>query len=266
MGAVKNTSQGDLNLLLPEYDLPTYGGERCEYFVCSTPRTGSSLLGDLFFRTGVLGVPYEYLNPVHINTLVDRFGLKRNSAGAVDADVYLERLKSCRTGKNGVLGIKSHFNHAAPFFRSRKFLSWFLTLKHIYITRQDLLGQAISYSRALQSDAWSINSQIKKEPVYDFNNIMQCLDGIISENSNWHKNFAAFGLKPLYITYEELVRDPVEASQRISKFLKPDGSLNFTLDLDNSSLRKQSGGQSKEWRERFVSDVYKMKGLSGDSK
>ena len=48
---------------------------RAPYLVCSTPRSGSSLLCDALALTGRMGAPIEYFNPDHRRALSERWGI-----------------------------------------------------------------------------------------------------------------------------------------------------------------------------------------------
>src|SRR5947209_13992998 len=94
----------------PEFDLPLYEGKpRITYMICSTGRSGSTLLCSLLTNTGVMGVPHEYFNlSRHGQFLIKR--LKDRADGEIPMEEYFDALVKHRTTPNGVFGIKAHIN------------------------------------------------------------------------------------------------------------------------------------------------------------
>ena len=45
-----------------EYDFPEFDRRAQPYVIAESPRSGSQLLADLLWRTGLMGAPGEYLN------------------------------------------------------------------------------------------------------------------------------------------------------------------------------------------------------------
>ena len=76
------------------------------YFVCGTPRTGSSLLLGLLESTGVAGRPQAYFREPDEPLWADRWQVPRSADGGFDyADSVRAALAAGRTG-NGVFGAK----------------------------------------------------------------------------------------------------------------------------------------------------------------
>src|SRR5438046_10004402 len=55
-------------------DQPSFSGQPCKIFICSTPRSGSYMLCRYMINAG-LGVPHEYFNPVVMREIAPRLGL-----------------------------------------------------------------------------------------------------------------------------------------------------------------------------------------------
>lgn len=164
------------------------------YLICSTPRTGSSLLCDALTGTGIAGRPEEYFQ------FRARTGEPRRPReyfeGAEDPEIFSilgtrtrgeedeERYDPSRfpryedyltwaidqgTTPNGVFGAKvmwGYFNGFVTGLRwalpgrqrvplERLAASVFPNLHYIWITREDRVAQAVSLWRALQSWSWS---------------------------------------------------------------------------------------------------------------
>jgi LPS sulfotransferase NodH len=164
------------------------------YLICSTPRTGSSLLCDALTATGIAGRPEEYFQfrartgePRRPREYFDGDGheealaiLGSRTRGEEDErrydpsrfpryEDYLTWTIDAGTTPNGVFGAKvmwGYFNGFVTGLRwaipgrqrlpvGRLAPSVFPNLHHIWMTREDKVAQAVSLWRALQSWSWS---------------------------------------------------------------------------------------------------------------
>jgi LPS sulfotransferase NodH len=164
------------------------------YLICSTPRTGSSLLCDALTATGVAGRPEEYFQ------FRARTGYPRRPQeyfeGAADAEIfdilgprtrveedearydpsrferyegYLEWALQAGTTPNGVFGAKVMWGYFNGFVTGLRWAvpgrqrlsvrelapSVFPDLRYLSVTRRDKVRQAVSLWRALQTWSWS---------------------------------------------------------------------------------------------------------------
>ena len=98
-----------------EFDTPLYEGDPpIKYMICSTGRSGSTLLCSLLNNTGLMGVPHEYFHlSQHGKLLIQRL-ITNHESRDVTMKEYLETVMQHRTTPNGVFGIKGHFNQVKP--------------------------------------------------------------------------------------------------------------------------------------------------------
>jgi LPS sulfotransferase NodH len=115
---------------------PDYGNA---YTICMTPRSGSTHLTDVMGRSGVFGHPQEYLHRLEPTALAAH--AKRYGARTWDA--YLAALGSATATDNGVFGVKADPNMLLPLIADGSFDRTLRHGKFIYITRSDVLMQAI---------------------------------------------------------------------------------------------------------------------------
>ena len=168
------------------------------YLICSTPRTGSSLLCDALTATGVAGRPEEYFQ------FRARTGFPRRPQeyfeGARDAEIFeilgprtrveedesrydpsrFERYEDYLawaleegTTRNGVFGAKVMWGYFNGFVTGLRWAvpgsqrlavcdlapSVFPRLRYLSMTRQDKVRQAVSLWRALQTWSWSSHQE-----------------------------------------------------------------------------------------------------------
>jgi LPS sulfotransferase NodH len=223
------------------------------YMICSTQRSGSTMLGDMLGATGVAGVPMEYFNDVNIEAFFARLGKN------MSLEAYLRAIESCRSTANGVFGIKAHFaqimqalrhaNIANPTPFLEKF-DYFITIK-----RRNKLAQAVSWSKAMQTGLWSSlhkKYQLQKPEIkFEPEAISQYLAGIAKGEEDWHKALEILG-KPNHVSYyEDLVSDPETEILKILNFCgikeKPSS---FTPRLE-----RQGDEQSQDFADRYIAYI-----------
>ena len=210
------------------------------YVVCLTPRSGSTWLAALATRTGLLGLPREYFNP--------DWPLTESSAR--NRSAYLDDVLRAAATPNGVYGVKADFDQVASFIFSTPVLRLPQPeTTYIYLTREDLVLQAISYHKAAQSGAWT-SRRTAKDYTFDRDAIWHQVRRLSWMMRAWELTFASFGLAPMRITYEQLEKDPVGVLGRIAT------AVGVELDNDALSLevatQRQRTPDDERMRDEFI--------------
>lgn len=216
------------------------------YIICATSRSGSSYLCQLLASTGVLGNPLEYFNTS---------GRRRRTDPRYPADprVQVDVIRTRGATSNGVYGVKiigpqlrSIGDRVDPFRDLPK-------LALIRLQRRDLLAQAVSLARARQTKQFLATDRQRTEPVYSTEFILHCLQSVHKQESIWDAVMARLGVQPLTVTYEEILRDPQDAVDRIAALM----GLALPVPADRSviTIRMQRDDVSIEWRERFLAET-----------
>lgn len=207
------------------------------YAICSEARAGTTFLSRVARSTGVLGSPSEWFN-----------NAQRNSGFRKDPRARLAEAVIHSCTQNGVYGLKVFSAH----FDSLRGLGWageLSNLHFVHLVRRDLLGQAISLARALQTGQYKKDEASAGEPQFDFRLISDCLARIAFAQARWECWFARNGIDPLRLIYEQVMADPQEAAEAIAEHMglteKP------RVDLHEVTLRVQRDDISGEWRRRF---------------
>lgn len=235
---------------LGELDQPPYEGPRKYYAICSTPRTGSSLLCDLLIKAGV-GAPDEYFHRrKHIPMLLSHFRLLGLRASRVTVHDYIETLKQNRTTPNGYFGFKVHRGQFKWLIDNCDLGQCFPNLKYVYISRRDVVAQAVSESKAVQTKQWNSAQDPVAEPEYDEAHITYCIQTIRKANRYWRRYFEDRGIEPLRMEYEDLVVDMKREFGRVLDFLGADDTLAAPA-LCAVTLEKQFDSLNRQWIERY---------------
>lgn len=214
------------------------------YVICTTPRSGSNFLSQLLTSTGKLGRPLEYFNGPARRVL-------DHPDFPDDPEAQLRAITDLGATENGVYGFKLFMSQFDAVIETR----WAVRLPNLsflHLERRDVLGQALSWARAIQTGRYRSTSASTGEAFYDPEQIRNCLSRLIIEQARWRGYFAANGLNPMTIVYEDLVCDPGTVIETIGRQMTQDEAPQIDPALIN--LEIQRDGTSAEWRRRFVAE------------
>jgi LPS sulfotransferase NodH len=210
------------------------------YVICSEHRSGSTLLCHWLKSTGRLGNPREFLSD---NVLSKR--LERNPQ-------LLETLLHEAMTPNGVYGWKV-FSQQFDVSSKAQWAERLPNLRFIHLERRDLLGQAISLVRALQTKQFMAHQPALGEPRYDRRAIARHVAFLADAQARWRRFFARNGIKPLSIVYEEMLGDPAATVEAVAELVDIAKPLDFTPAMGELNIQRDE--LSHEWRARFVRDM-----------
>lgn len=241
--------------------------------ICTSPRSGSTLLCDLLAQTQVAGHPKSYFHHPSIDSWAEEVGLQRG-AGQSDLSLLrrtIDRAVELGTADTGIFGLRMQ-RGTFPFFadqlgqlhpniptdRGRIEHEFGRTL-FIHLSRQDKLAQAVSLVRALQSGLWhgrSDGTELErlaphKDPTYDASHIRAEMDDLLQFEQDWQTWFADQGIDPLPVTYDALSKSPAQALRPILTALGKDPAI---ADSVKPGVRKLADATSAAWIERFKSE------------
>lgn len=235
------------------------------YFICGTPRTGSTLLCALLKSSGIAGVPESYYRAQDSQKWADKWKL----ASDFSFTDYLKASIDAGTTDNGIFAARIMWGTMEELTNNLRSLyldietkdSAILTkaygrCRFIYIKRNDYVAQAVSLWRALQTDHWHSTEAVKdkiqpEELLYDFNRIQDYVREAEGHNAAWIEWFTKNDIEPLTIEYEELSADPVKETMRILNYLELSLPANITLSAGN---KRMADALSQDWIERFHND------------
>ena len=238
-----------VRLYTREFDFPIRkGAPTIQLMIATMPRSGSTAFCLELWRTGVLGAPLEYTNPKMMRSTqrwseLFRYELK-----------YWKALQRVRTGHNGVFSYKFFAHEYVEIMRERPKLIPLIAPTHVvYLTREDKLAQAISYSRAIRSGAWFANAAKQKSCEYDERHIQKCMDALSRQELAWEHVFDVTHTRPLRVTYEEFVAAPSAVVKAILEYVFPGSHTRKPLSIPQLEIQRDT--VSDNWKERFLARV-----------
>lgn len=237
------------------------------YFVCATPRTGSSLLLGLLESTGVAGHPEAYFRQPDEQLWADRWGLALTVDGRVDYAEFVPAAVAAGRTENGVFGAKLMWgtldevvdklatvypDDAGPGADLSLLTRAFGGVRFVYLRRDDVVAQAVSWLRAEQTGTWYIGDSTPGagavEPSFDAVGIRKYAGCIAHHNGSWEQWFSSFAIEPHVVCYEDLCTDMVGVTRGVLGFLQLD--LPAGRDIV-ARHQRQSDELSAEWIERY---------------
>jgi LPS sulfotransferase NodH len=191
--------------------------------------------------TDQLGYPLEYFN-----------GPGRRALGLPDfpdaPELQIAAILRLGATPNGVYAVKLFASQFAAFSRRLRWMDLLPNLHFVYLTRDDLLGQAISWARALQTEQYRSTQPAKRPAVYDADLIRSRLTAIVRERAQWEAFFARTGIEPLRIVYERFLEDRSSYVDRVASLVDIE---NLAVDHQKVDLVIQRDTVTEEWKQRF---------------
>jgi LPS sulfotransferase NodH len=221
------------------------------YWVFTTPRSGSNfVMASLSQRMGESTRSLELFNKEFIGRLTDFVSDKDAPVGS-----YLKYLMNKRSRR--ILGVKILYSQIETIAKYRDSVSSIAGSKIVYLYRNNVIKQAISYYIAMKTQQWT---SVANRPAateisqidYSFSSISQAVVRMELHNSLMRRFFLVNDLQYLSITYEEFVKDPAGASDRVLEYLgvepqerAPDAKARF---------EKQATSKNEEFYDKFIAD------------
>jgi trehalose 2-sulfotransferase len=232
------------------------------YFVCGTPRSGSSLLCEALKASDISGKPEEYF-------WRDDEPFWRQRWDVADYAGYIQCALDEGSTPNGVFGAKlmmgGYFSHfvaqlqTLPQFQTGEgrapvmLEAVFPNLRYIWITRRNKVRQAVSFWKAVQTGIWVWpNGEApmpQTEAVYDFNAIDRLLQEIVLREASWQAYFDDAQVIPKVIVYEDFIAHYVDTTLGILRWLNIDVPHDFRVQAPR--IQKQTDEISESWVMRY---------------
>lgn len=235
------------------------------YLICATPRTGSTLLCGLLTSSGVAGRPASYFNRRGLHRYAEDWRIAAPGDGRID-QAYVRAALAAGTTPNGVFGgrimaetlpeLIADLAVADPGAETEVELlhKHFGRLEFVHLRRHDVVGQAVSWAKALQSHFWHPGEEVEpggREPRYDAHLIGQLVDTIENFEAGWTRWFAGHDITPCEVSYEELAADPLSTAHTVLDHLglhvPPDRQLVV-------GHRRQADRVNADWAARFTAE------------
>jgi trehalose 2-sulfotransferase len=197
------------------------------YVICCVQRTGSWLLAHTLADTGNAGRPSDYFDEAERKNHTREWGLLGG-----DLTTYVRAVRDRATTPNGVLGVKMMWDDFdrlrssvhSPFGADAglEFMhAAFPNAQFVWLRREDKVRQGISWWRADVTSQWALRpGQEPGRPAPDVERIVRLVRFAERCEDGWRQWFAATGIQPCQVVYENLSRDRLAVVNRVLEFLR----------------------------------------------
>ena len=224
------------------------------YILCGTPRTGSTLLCSLLSSTRVLGRPESYFREPDEGAWARRLGLPVSGERVRDYRAFVQAVRASATTDNGIFAarvmwgsierLRDGLDEPSDQSDLAALERVFGRLAFVHLTREDVVAQAVSWSRAEQTGYWQHGDAALRPPEPDLGQMTDLVATVREHNASWREWFAGNGIQPHHLTYEQLVRQPRVSVEGIAARLEV--ALPATWQPE-SPHRQQADLMNEEW-------------------
>lgn len=235
------------------------------YILCTSPRSGSTMLCQMLRDTGIAGDPGSFFHRPTVEGWADALGISVSTQDdrptrirrSVDAMLPVGR------GGTGIFAMRLQAHSRERFCAAMAALApdratdaeridaVLGRTAFIYLHRADALERAVSYLRAEQSGLWHADEGDAPAIVqasYDATRIGEKFKEFKRLDKAWEAWFAANRIEPLRVDYADLSTDPTREVSRILTALGLDPSHARAVV---PKTRKLADDTTTEWLKRF---------------
>ncbi|CAM4421129.1 Stf0 sulphotransferase [Mycobacterium basiliense] len=253
------------------------------YLVLASQRSGSTLLVESLRATGVAGEPQEFFQYLpatsqppqprewfagvtdeSILSLLDP--LDEGKPDLAPAEIWRDYIRTVGRTPNGVWGGKLMWNQTSLLLDRASELpdrsgDGLLAAIHdvvgenpllVYVYRPDVVSQAVSFWRAVQTRAWRGRPDPVRDAraIYHAGAIAHVVTMLRAQEKGWRTWFAEEGIEPMEIAYPVLWRNLTQLVGSILEALGLDARM-----APAPVLERQANQRSDEWVDRYREDA-----------
>lgn len=221
------------------------------YLLCITRRSGSTMLADVLGKTQTVARAYEHFFWNATEPVPDWMSPCATLREALE--LYAQKTPT------GFPGIKGDLDQMFPLISEGLFAGPDCPYKHIYLTRRDQIGQAISLARAIETQEWQSTDEPVPDPDLTAGDVVRQLQYLRTMEADWEMVFATLAITPLRIYYEDLVADRPGVLEKIREFL----DVQWKVDPASivSTYESVSGRHDPAWVQNLREQVEALPAL-----
>jgi len=213
--------------------------------LCFSNRCGSNYLATLLAATGVFNEAGEFFSA---DTVLEHAAARQ--LGSLRA--YVADLPALAAAVDPWLAAKASVDQLMMLADAGILDDMAGRLRYVLLERRDQLGQAISRCIAAQNGRWT-NRHASRLPdtalFYDRAAIDTEIGRVALANAGFYAFFAANGIVPVHLAYEDLVADPSGTVASVGVAL---GFPDLVPDFARVAIRRQAGDVNTAWRARYL--------------
>ncbi|MGI9602631.1 MAG: Stf0 family sulfotransferase [Acidimicrobiales bacterium] len=235
---------------LPTDDVVPRRAPEPALLLCFTNRSGSNYLAELLRSTQLLGRAHEAFNPPFVARHLERWDLNERTLVS-----YARNLRPRITRQGGSPPIfKIGWHQLFVLAETGVLDTVFPNRKLVVIQRQDLLAQAVSFTIASRTGAWtSSHTHQDSELDIDPSEVLTRIRSVLVATRHFREFAAVTGDDVLDVTYEHVEDDPQRVVDRIFDFA---GLPRTPIDRSVVRVARQRSTNNAEIADRVVADAH----------
>ena len=222
-----------IDLLGPRFDRDSPAPAQRTIILCSAPRTGSTELCRFLTAAG-LGIPHEYFSPFPAGRLMTRWSLKEHPLSETSIASYIDMLRRRRANAD-VFATKLQYWQFDAFLRNRHGDALFKDACVVHLFRSDVVAQFASFRSAIASGHWDYSRRQQvarpRPPPRTVGAAIAQLQSLVAEDAGFRKLFGLLGIRPIFITTEQLFADPEAVVASIARAVNVSINENALKDM-----------------------------------
>lgn len=251
--------------------MPTYPSR--SYVICTTPRSGSTLLCRLLSATGVAGMPDSHFHVPSLERWLTVYELEEATFASQEAALraIFDAALARGMANTDIFGLRMQRGSFGFFMEQLALLSpksmsdaeriesVLGPTTFIHLSRPDRAGQAISRLRAEQTGLWhrhADGSELErlappKEPHFDPSAIARHIEELSALDDEWDRWFRQKEIQPFHLSYDALSDNPQKVLAEVLAAIGCDPSLAERVETPTAKL---AGRESDEWKQRYLDE------------
>ncbi len=220
-------------------------------FLCMAPRSGSSFFGAVLRDNGFGNLTETF------RTAAGVFERDVRTANAKTYEDYI-RYKIQKNRHGDWVTTKLDWLQFIPIYYLGAWRKYFSDSYFIYITREDVLMQAVSRYISTESGFFHTSqlaegeTRPKVDVPFDYDKILTHVDHLIRMMASWERFFAMQNVTPLRLTYEKIIEDLPGAVRAAAAYTGR--TLKEPLTLENE-FEPVSSPLNEHMRAAFVKET-----------
>ncbi|MEK6218687.1 MAG: Stf0 family sulfotransferase [Psychrobacter sp.] len=196
--------------------------------VCFVNRSGSNFLCDQIEKATGYNLGGEYFNPEPVLN-------NSKDWNASSLDEYVNKLIESQSRNEGFV-CKMGWHQILYLKKVGLYDKYFADAKVILLERKDILEQAVSYYKALQTNQWTSNQNAdQKEVVFNGEKIRDLVVSISNHYSIFKAFIAVYDVDSMHLFYEDFCSDKQQFLKSVVDFIGTD----FISFVEKSKIEKQ---------------------------
>lgn len=224
-----------------------------QYAIFFTPRSGSSWLTSVLTDTKFLGNPAEWFNP----RLMQR---STRAKGARNLDQFVNVISRHRI-YGGIFGFEITYQQLKAVFKTEEnFASYFKQLTYFWLIREDIVAQAVSLDKKIQTKMshapnHSVDEIAQSDAAYDYSptRIKRWANHIRTAEVGTERMFARFDIEPIRLSYEQITSSDV--GEVVARFTTALGITDPVLQVPKSDHEKIGSARNVDYAVRFRTEM-----------